>query len=179
MADILFKCPQCAMALAVDTAAIGQAFACSDCGHPVEVPLPDVMFRCASCMTDLFSPQELTGATLHCPNCQSAVVVPLGEVEYLRKRMKELEQEEPKTPVVQPSLPPVTNIPPFVPAKKTPTIIIKKPSAKPPPPNTLEDGILRFACSLCAQPLEAEREMVGEMIECPKCKSSIRVPVPA
>ncbi len=179
MADILFKCPKCAMALAVDTAAIGQAFACSDCGHSIEVPLPDVMFRCASCKTDLFTPQELTGETLHCPNCQNAVVVPLGEAEYLRKRIKEQEQEELKAPVLQPSLPPVTNTPPIIPAKKTPKLVIKKPSAKPTPTNTLADGILRFACSLCSQRLEAKRDIVDEMIECPKCKSAIRVRTPA
>ena len=177
MADILFKCPKCTKALAVDATAVGQPLACSDCGIPVEVPLPDIKYRCTSCKADLFSPQELSGETLHCPDCQNAVLVQLSEADYLRKRLKELEQE-PKTPVVHPSLTPVANHPPPVPAKKTPTVIIKKPSV-PPPAKDLEDGIIRFTCPHCSQHLEAERDMADEKIECPKCKNSIRVPIPA
>ncbi len=178
MSDILFKCSKCTKTLAVDATAVGQPLACSDCGTPVEVPLPDIKYRCTSCKADLFSPQELKGETLHCPNCQNAVVVQISDADYLRKRMKELDQE-PKTPVVHPSLTPVANHPPLVPAKMTPTVILKKFSAKPTSAYTVENGILRFVCPHCSQPLEAEHDMADEKIECPKCANSIRVPIPA
>lgn len=36
----------------------------------------------------------------------------------------------------------------------------------------------KFDCSQCGQTLEAPSELQGEMIECPTCKTEIRVPAP-
>lgn len=37
---------------------------------------------------------------------------------------------------------------------------------------------LHFECSECRQPLEAPRDMAGEIIECPACRATIEVPDP-
>jgi transcription elongation factor Elf1 len=39
--DIVFDCPHCGKSLAIDYRGAGLAISCSDCGKPVQVPIPE------------------------------------------------------------------------------------------------------------------------------------------
>ncbi len=41
--DIVFDCPHCGKSLAIDYRGAGLAIPCTDCGNPVEVPIPSGM----------------------------------------------------------------------------------------------------------------------------------------
>jgi DNA-directed RNA polymerase subunit RPC12/RpoP len=48
--------------------------------------------------------------------------------------------------------------------------------AGPPIATAKAPGIIRFQCSACGQPIDAEPDMAGEEHACPTCKCKLRVP---
>jgi predicted RNA-binding Zn-ribbon protein involved in translation (DUF1610 family) len=76
MADLLFKCTECAKHLAVDAAAAGGMVECTLCGRSVLVPQPTVAFRCPKCDAELVAPDGLAREVYDCPACEAVFAVP-------------------------------------------------------------------------------------------------------
>jgi len=74
--DILFACPACEKHCCVGAAAVGQHFACPDCGEPLQAPEPAIVFPCPACATLYATPASLSGASFLCPACREAMVIP-------------------------------------------------------------------------------------------------------
>lgn len=76
MTDILFKCPNCSVALAADGESAGAAIECAKCGKPAAVPIPDVEMKCPACLSALSSSSILAGSSFACPCCGGTVPIP-------------------------------------------------------------------------------------------------------
>ncbi|GEM_PF-1920019 len=76
MADILFKCPNCASHVVIDSSLANQNVTCTACEQSVLVPTTTIYCRCGSCQHDLQFPPGLTQMRFTCPNCEKPVTVP-------------------------------------------------------------------------------------------------------
>ncbi len=76
--DLIFECPHCTKALAIDEAKAGKTCACSDCQRAITIPAPATRFSCPACARGLSAPAALIGSVVRCSNCQADIPVPLA-----------------------------------------------------------------------------------------------------
>jgi hypothetical protein len=74
--DLVFACPDCAKAFAIDAREAGRSCKCTDCHAAISIPEPVVRFSCPKCRHALGAPKEMFGIEMQCPECQSDIVVP-------------------------------------------------------------------------------------------------------
>ncbi|MBI3987642.1 MAG: hypothetical protein HY343_12010 [Lentisphaerae bacterium] len=77
MTEVYFICA-CGKVLAVDEKGVGITVNCTDCGNPVEVPIPDIRWDCA-CGNKMSCPGEYSGQSFQCANCGKQVLAPSSD----------------------------------------------------------------------------------------------------
>ena len=77
MSEIIFRCPQCKVGLAVEEELVGRVFACPNCGAKLRPPEPGLLFPCPSCSHELRAEWALRGTEFECPACDTTITLPL------------------------------------------------------------------------------------------------------
>lgn len=76
MSQILFRCPECSVMLAIEHELIDQPVQCPNCHTRIVAPSTDISFECPSCQCDLGAPRELGGRLADCPDCGKSLSIP-------------------------------------------------------------------------------------------------------
>ncbi len=81
--DIVFDCPHCGKSLAIDYRGAGLTIPCTDCGKPVQVPIPEGME-----VTDLDSSEE--EQEIRILNLRRALSAAEQKIQFLSAEVEEL-----------------------------------------------------------------------------------------